>query len=360
MKTKLILIQLFCSSIMFSQGVLWDESSDSILTSLFPERTENSRSVIDLPPSYSLEKYCPISDVNEQYGLMCVAYSLATARTILYAKNKSLTDKREISHQSFSPYYIYYNTKSEGDTDCNLGLYPKEALKFVALNGFAQLSMVEYQLYHPYTDQILCATEEGSRYYPPNISSDEKNAEDFKIDAITKVTNISDIKRELSSGSPVFFLVYFPNSWNIHGLSKSDYWDSKTKYRCGGTTTRNERCKNPTTNNCGACNYHKDQFKVCGGRHAMLIVGYDDKEYGGSFRIFNSYGKEWGENGFMWIKYEELLYNDDLGFIGLSLTKNKENSSRSIVNKQENSSKINFFEDDQKFDPESPWESPWE
>ena len=138
MKIKLILIQLFCSSIMFSQGVLWDESSDSILTSLFPENTESSRSVIDLPSSYSLEKYCPISDVNKQYGLMCVAYSLATARTILYAKNKSLTDKLEISRKSFSPYYIYYNVKIEGDTDCNLGLYPDQALKFVALNGFAK------------------------------------------------------------------------------------------------------------------------------------------------------------------------------------------------------------------------------
>ena len=96
MKIPLILIQLFVSSIVFSQGVLWNDSTSFIMTSLFPESSENTRSIFG--SSYSLEKYCPYSAVNDQgNSMMCVAYALSTARSILYSKNKSLTDKFEIS-----------------------------------------------------------------------------------------------------------------------------------------------------------------------------------------------------------------------------------------------------------------------
>ena len=38
-----------------------------------------------------------------------------------------------------------------------------------------------------------------------------------------------------------------------------------------------------------------------GARHAILIVGWNDEK--GAWLIKNSYGKEWGEDGFGWIKY---------------------------------------------------------
>ena len=39
------------------------------------------------------------------------------------------------------------------------------------------------------------------------------------------------------------------------------------------------------------------------GGHAMCVVGYDDKKYGGSFLLMNSWGPEWGANGFAWVRY---------------------------------------------------------
>lgn len=42
------------------------------------------------------------------------------------------------------------------------------------------------------------------------------------------------------------------------------------------------------------------------GGHAMLIVGYDDYRNGGSFEVMNSWGKGFGENGFVWIKYSDM------------------------------------------------------
>jgi C1A family cysteine protease len=40
------------------------------------------------------------------------------------------------------------------------------------------------------------------------------------------------------------------------------------------------------------------------GGHAILLVGYDDKEQ--CFIVKNSWGPDWGENGFFRIAYSEL------------------------------------------------------
>ncbi|MET0019887.1 MAG: C1 family peptidase [Candidatus Thiodiazotropha sp. 6PLUC1] len=39
------------------------------------------------------------------------------------------------------------------------------------------------------------------------------------------------------------------------------------------------------------------------GGHAVTLVGYDDNQYGGAFKIINSWGTGWGDNGFFWLPY---------------------------------------------------------
>ena len=41
--------------------------------------------------------------------------------------------------------------------------------------------------------------------------------------------------------------------------------------------------------------------------HAMVIIGYDDNMYGGAFEILNSWGEEWGDNGYIWIRESDLI-----------------------------------------------------
>ncbi|MFN5911989.1 MAG: C1 family peptidase, partial [Bacteroidota bacterium] len=41
------------------------------------------------------------------------------------------------------------------------------------------------------------------------------------------------------------------------------------------------------------------------GGHAMCVIGYDDSKYGGAFEVMNSWGTGYGENGFVWIKYND-------------------------------------------------------
>ena len=47
------------------------------------------------------------------------------------------------------------------------------------------------------------------------------------------------------------------------------------------------------------------------GGHAMCLIGYDDNKGGGSFEIMNSWGKEWGDKGFFWIKYADFVKHVD-------------------------------------------------
>jgi len=44
------------------------------------------------------------------------------------------------------------------------------------------------------------------------------------------------------------------------------------------------------------------------GGHALCVVGYDDRKYDGAFLIMNSWGQQWGNNGFAWIRYGDFKF----------------------------------------------------
>ena len=50
-----------------------------------------------------------------------------------------------------------------------------------------------------------------------------------------------------------------------------------------------------------------------GGGHAMVVVGYDDNKR--AFRLINSWGREWGENGFGWISYDSFKARTDEAYV---------------------------------------------
>ncbi len=248
----------------FSQGIIFDSVQ-------FAQRERVKISRAPLPKAYSLKKYTPIG--YPQVGSTCVAHSFATARTILAAKSLGWTDKQKITSLYFSPYYIYFRNKFDGDVNCNYGLDVEKTAKDVLENGFAPIADVEYPYYYPFTKSVLCVEKSGTDY-PPSMQEDETVASNYKIDEIYTVSTLQQLKTALSKGMPVAVILFPPPSFTN---AKTDLWTSPpTEF-----LNRNIMA------------------------HAVLAIGYDDIKYGGCVEIMNSWGDTWGNKGFISVKYKD-------------------------------------------------------
>jgi C1A family cysteine protease len=258
----LFLSPFICFNFIFAQGFLWDSTSQRKFDQLELLETD-TRSI--LPSRYSLEKYTP--DVLDQGKTpMCVSYALSSARTILYAKNKRITKNSKIDKSRFSPFYLSYTVSGT----CEEGMNPDAGLDCILYNGIAQMKNVEGKDYYPNGSIRLCNN------YPSNYNKDKKQAKKFKIDSYKKVLTISQIKSSISSGNPCLYGIYTVESFDD---IDEDLWEPK-------------RRESPRKHN---------------GLHALIVIGYDDNKHGGSFRILNSWGTDWGDNGKIWIRYDDFM-----------------------------------------------------
>jgi hypothetical protein len=88
--------------------------------------------------------------------------------------------------------------------------------------------------------------------------------------------DLHGIKENLSQGAPVVIGMMVGQSFMKPMLGK-DVWDPEDG----------------------------DEQMMGFGGHAMCVVGYDDTKYGGAFLLMNSWGSEWGQNGFAWVRYND-------------------------------------------------------
>jgi len=209
---------------------------------------------------------------------MCAAYSLALARTIVYARNNNLTNKNVISAEAYSPYYIYSKYKSAIGEPFHGGL----KLYINKLNdfGYAKMKEIEYPHYYPFTE-----TQLWNFSVPSYLDLDHDFIKSEKFDEINCIyledTTKEDfdnlviaIKYELSMGKPIVFGMYLSPSFEI----SKDYWSDTIQVDTPEDYT--------------------------GGGHAMTVIAYDDNQYGGAFLIQNSWGKRRHNNGKVWIPYD--------------------------------------------------------
>jgi hypothetical protein len=287
------------SNTLYSQGFIWDKKVAAHHKTY--ERVGLSRAL--LPTSISLEKYLPYIQHQGSIG-MCAAYSIATCRTIVYARNNNLTDINKISAESYSPYYTYQrvlSTRSSGKWGGGLMPYMNKINDF----GYAKIKDIEYPYYYPFTSNHL-----WDFAVPTHFDLDIESVKEDKFDYIVSILpteNIEDtvsdlirqIKVELSKEIPILFgMSPMPSILAAVGGNGEDYWDNSIEVEC-------EQCSNLTNDISGLCKEHKKDWK--GQGHAMVLIGYDDEKYGGSFQIVNSWGEDWGDNGKIWIKYEDFV-----------------------------------------------------
>ncbi|UKJ07863.1 C1 family peptidase [Solitalea lacus] len=216
-----------------------------------------------LPERVTLQDFCP-DRLNQGEQGSCVAWSSAYgARTILESKRTG-GNPNEIA---FSPAFLYNQIKMDG---CQ-GSYIIKAMKSLKETGALPFNQF------PYTDKDCSKM--------PN-SSQLNAAEQYSMLGYNRLTlggddytiDLNAIRQNLAQGAPVVIGMMVGGSFMQDMMGQKVWHPTNADYSMRGF-----------------------------GGHAMCIVGYDDYLEGGAFQIMNSWGPEWGENGFGWVRYNDFV-----------------------------------------------------
>lgn len=225
---------------------------------------------------FAVDHSAEMPPVIQQAGGSCVAVS-----TVYYYKTHQEWMEHgwslaEPTHQ-FNPYFVYWQINDGGDNGCWYG----DALQFLCDRGSNLMSQSDLQTEASFDTAINYRSEDWHWF---EVSND---------------TGIVAMKQRLAYGDNLIIGVNcFPN---FTGIIQYD-----TVFCLADTVT------------CG----------VAG--HGICVVGYDDNrathDGPGAFRIVNSWGTGWGNQGYGWISYEAMknaratwqtaFYSDDkIGYI---------------------------------------------
>ncbi len=109
-----------------------------------------------------------------------------------------------------------------------------------------------------------------------------------------KVASPEDIKRALVTYGPLASLILYEDCFYQYGGDGYQYELHGEPFVPSGTFNEEEF-------NNGDRALGDEGFR--NGTHVLLIIGWDDTKDGGAWFVKNSYGPNWGDNGFGWIKY---------------------------------------------------------
>lgn len=225
-----------------------------------------------LPYAYSLQKYVP--PVLRQEGGTCVGFaSFYYGLSTMYNVKFNLTDPKEKYVHSFDPYYIYSITFNESN-DCDAGLYFNDAFEKLSKIGAKKL------FYPPFTN---CGTKWSKQKLINTFSyTTPYSIRDWYILDVKNPKFLNLTKALISNNYPVIAGFSFVGSMysyspeNINGVKSDGLWDPS-------------------------------ELEEIEGGHALCIIGYDDYKFGGSFKIVNSWGRDYGDDGYMWVTYSDYL-----------------------------------------------------
>ncbi|MBL7744676.1 MAG: peptidase C1A papain [Chitinophagaceae bacterium] len=212
-----------------------------------------------LPEAVSLLQYAPPRGDQGQQG-SCVAWSSAyAAQTIL----RAAATHEDPASIRFSPSYLYNQIKLDG---CQ-GSYIQRAMEAMQKNGGVPLS--EY----PYSDQDCDRMPSSS-----DVSEGRQNT----IHGFTRLTSgdninaisVRAVKEHLAKDAPVVIGMMVGQSF-MQDMKGRELWQPQGM----------------------------DASQIGMGGHAMCVIGYDDRKFGGAFQIMNSWTEDWGDKGIAWVRY---------------------------------------------------------
>ena len=231
----------------------------NIYESLSDDTTKNP-----IPEAANLQKFAPpVGDQGNQGS--CVAWSSAYGARTIEEAARTGADPNSLR---FSPSFLYNQIGLE---NCD-GSYIERAMEFMTQSG-----SVPYDQF-PYDDHD-CAKQ------PDQQLLDE--ARQYKMRGFNRLTpgdrnnaiDLHAIKENISQGAPVVIGMQVGGSY-MQPMMGKDLWEPS----------------------------EEDRSMLGFGGHAQCVVGYDDRKYGGAFLLMNSWGPQWGNNGFAWVRYPDFKY----------------------------------------------------
>jgi hypothetical protein len=256
----LLALGLLCAQ-DFPRSAILDEA---VYESLPRKAALHSKALTVLPRAASLKQYAPFAGDQGKYGT-CTAWAAGyAARTIAESVSLNRQNRTDTTGNVFSPVYVY--KRISNDPDCQQGTVISHALDIMIDPGLPRRS----------------ATERAGDFKIVSLTVYQQSPKFPIADYATlysarrgetgyDVTRVQAVKKSLAEGKPVIIGMNTPDS----------FFKAKSPW---------QPMADPGTNY---------------GGHAMCVVGYDDSQYGGAFEIQNSWGEKWGEQGYIWIKYED-------------------------------------------------------
>jgi C1A family cysteine protease len=214
-----------------------------------------------LPPKADLSTYMPPAGDQRTMG-SCVAWSTGYGLRSYYLAKVNKLDVTKPENVP-SPAFIFNQGSAveQSSAACSeRGMLISTALEILRAGVVSLAEM-------PYVDNT-CGP-------PPDLEM-QTRAKEFRIDGWSYIDpeSVGDIKGAIANGDVVVFGMR---------VSGSDLSKFNLKAKAGAV-------------------YSRDPNQKVEGSHAQVLVGYDDERQ--AFRVQNSWGQNWADQGRYWLSYE--------------------------------------------------------
>lgn len=255
--SSLLLLTISLSAQEPATGLLFD---DEVYDTLSRMPAYDGSKDLDLPVKVDLSSYCP--EVRNQGDIFsCVGWAVGYgAMTIRRAIREGWTNRAKITENAYSALFIF-NQIRQGS--CRQGSRLSDAMELLQRSGDCPASVFDFNVEDCERQPAPAIVDLARR----DTISDYLTLFGRQDDAKTKIWKV---KRALAQREPV--IIGMEIRQNFYQLNQARFWWPDL-----GNT-------NPA------------------GGHAMTVVGYDDQVQ--AFLIFNSWGTNWGDKGYIRIKYD--------------------------------------------------------
>ena len=214
-----------------------------------------------LPQRVDLTPYCPIPG-NQGNLQSCTGWAIGYgAMTIEKAKQVNQKNRQIITQNAYSAAFLYQQL-NQGN--CHKGVTITAALALAKQKGNCLAGQFDRRMNN-------CKQIPGRGLQQKALANKIKGYQAICTKKTTALNKIQVIRQALAKGKPVIASMQLKENFLQVRKGAKFYWPNQGK-------------------------------QTATGGHAIVVVGYDDQKR--AFRLMNSMGTNWGDGGFIWVKYE--------------------------------------------------------